>query len=448
MMTAWSITTRSLLLVPLCFAGAAMAAYTPPEPLSSVDALVRPQQDNGYGLGALIASQQQKGGNEKKTAATPAPASVSAAAAAARQAQSARRQASALQAEITRLKEQLTASQAQQQAAVSEKTALQTQLQTLNAQVASGSRDDQKLADSEAARTTLAADKTALQQQLESQLAKERAAAGHLAATKDALKERDSQLRVQQRQLEALQSQLTLAGDNRKQLAARTAELASAQTALTELRTRPVGPQADLTTANGKQDYVVGQSIAASLRERLQSYTSAGLTLDQRGLLAGISDGLKGSMQMKKADMDAVYLQFATKLQQQVSKQVSDGEALIAKKSRGRTPVKQVDGITYFVVKKGKTITDPDAPVMLSLTEAIADGRTVSTLPQLVLTVTDEMPAVVREALPLLGEGSEVQAYALAKSVYGTLPLPRGVEAFTVLSYDLKGLTPPRAAKK
>jgi hypothetical protein len=448
MMTAWTIATRNLLLVPLCFAGAATAAYTPPEPLSSVDALVRPQQDNGYGLGALIASQQQKGGDEKKTAAAPVPASVSAAAAAARQAQSARRQASVLQTEIARLKEQLTASQAQQQAVAGEKVALQTQLQTLNAQVASGSRDDQKLTDSEAARAALAADKTALQQQLESQLAKERTAAGHLATTKDALKERDSQLRVQQRQLEALQAQLTLAGDNRKQLAASTAELATAQTALTELRSKPAGPQADLSTAGGKQDYVVGQSIAASLRDRLQSYTRAGLMLDQSGVLAGISDGLKGSMQMKKADMDAVYLQFATKLQQQVSKQVSDGEALIAKKSRGRTPVKQVDGISYFVVKKGKAITDPDAPVMLSLTEAIADGRTVSTLPQLVLTVTDEMPAVVREALPLLGEGSEVQAYALAKSVYGSLPLPRGVEAFTVLSYDLKGLTPPRAAKK
>ncbi|TFZ49505.1 hypothetical protein E5C26_15825 [Serratia proteamaculans] len=446
MIKVWSVTARSLLAVPLCFAGGATAAYTPPEPLSSVDALVRPQQDNGYGLGALIASQQQKGGDEKKTAA--APASVSAAAAAARQAQSARRQAGALQAEIARLKEQLTASQTQQQAAVSEQSALQEKLQKLSVQVASGSRDDQKLLDSEAARATLAADKTALQQQLESQLAKERSAAAHLATTGDALKERDGQLRVQQRQLDALHAQLALSGDNQKQLSARTAELAAAQTALAALRARPAGPQADLTTPSGKQDYVVGQSIAASLRDRLQSYTSAGLTLEQSGVLAGISDGLKGNMQMKKADMDAVYLQFATKLQQQVSKQVSDGEALIAKKSQGRTPVKQVDGITYFVVKKGKTIRDPDAPVMLSLTEAIVDGRTVSTLPQLVLTVTDEMPAVVREALPLLGEGSEVQAYALAKSVYGSLPLPRGVEAFTVLSYDLKGLTPPRTAKK
>ncbi|CAI1822057.1 FKBP-type peptidyl-prolyl cis-trans isomerase N-terminal domain-containing protein [Serratia proteamaculans] len=417
MIKTWSVTACTLLAVHLCFVGTATAAYTPPEPLSSVDALVRPQQDNGYGLGALIESQQ-KGRGEKERGT--APVSVSAAAAAARQAQSARRQTSALQAEIAGLK----------------------------AQLAAGSRDDQQLASSEAARATLTADKTALQQQLESQLAKERSVAGHLATAREALKERDSQLRVQQRQLEALQSQLTLRGDNQKQLTARTAELAVSQSALAALRAKPAGPQANLTTTSGKQDYVVGQSIAANLRERLQSYTSAGLTLDQQGVLAGISDGLKGSMQMKKADMDAVYLQFATRLQQQVSKQVSDGEALIAKKSRGRTPVKQVDGITYFVVKKGKTITDPDAPVMLSLTEAIADGRTVSQLPQLVLTVTDEMPAVVREALPLLGEGSEVQAYALAKSVYGSLPLPRGVEAFTVLSYDLKGLTPPRPAKK
>lgn len=366
MMTSWSVRVCGLLMLPLSFAGAATEAYTPPEPLSSVDALVQPQQDNGYGLGALIASQQQKGDDEKKTVATTA--SVSAAAAAARQAQSARRKVGVLQAEIVRLKEALAASQTQQQRVLNEKAALQTNLQALNAQMASGRRFEQ--------------------------------------------------------------------------------QLAAAQTALTALRAKPAGPQADLTTAGGKQDYVVGQSIAASLRERLQSYTRAGLTLDQSGVLAGISDGQKGSMQMKKTDMDAVYLQFATRLQQQVSKQVSDGEALIAKKSRGRTPVKQVDGITYFVVKKGKAITDPDAPVMLSLTESIIDGRTVSTLPQLVLTVTDEMPTVVREALPLLGEGSEVQAYALAKSVYGSLPLPRGVEAFTVLSYDLKGLTPPRPAKK
>lgn len=414
----------------LCFTGAAMADYIPPAPLSSVDALVNPQQDNGYGLGALIESQQQKSRGERAgKERSAAPTSISAAAAAARQAQAARRQAGVLQAEIGRLKEQLTTHEMQQKASRSENEALQAKLQTLSNQLTAGSEDEQQL-----------------------------------VAANTALKERDAQLRVQQRQLDALGSQLTLAGDSRKQLATRTQELAAlnrqmlanqksledsqtqlaaSQSALATLRAKPAGPLADLTTSAGKQDYVVGQSIAANLRERLQSYTTAGLTLDQNGVLAGISDGLKGSMQMKKADMDATYLQFATRLQQQVSKQVSDGEALIAKKSQGRTPVKQIDGISYFVVKKGKEIADPDAPVMLSLTETIADGRTVSQLPQLVLTVTDEMPAVVREALPLLGEGSEVQAYALAKSVYGSMPLPRGVEAFTVLVYDLKGLTPP-----
>ncbi len=400
----------------LCFAGAATAGYTPPEPLSSVGALVNPQQDNGYGLGALIESQQQKGSGERAGKERSAvPASVSAAAAAARQAQSARRQAGVWQKEVGLLKEQLAASLAQQKASRSENEALQAKLQTLSSQLTAGGEGEQQL-----------------------------------AAASAALKERDAQLRVQQRKLDALGAQLTLAGDSRIQLATRTQELAASQSALTALRAKSAGLVADLTTSAGKQDYVVGQSIAANLRDRLQSYTAAGLKLDQRGVLAGISDGLKGNMQMKKADMDATYLQFATRLQQQVSKQVSDGEALIAKKSQGRTPVKQVDGISYFVVKKGKVITDPDAPVMLSLTETIADGRTVSQLPQLVLTVTDEMPAVVREALPLLGEGSEVQAYALAKSVYGSMPLPHGVEAFTVLVYDLKGLTPPapKSAKK
>ena len=48
-----------------------------------------------------------------------------------------------------------------------------------------------------------------------------------------------------------------------------------------------------------------------------------------------------------------------------------------------------------------------------------------------------------------LGVGAEVKAWALARSVYGNLPLPKGVEPYTVLRYDMKGLavsTVPAAA--
>jgi hypothetical protein len=47
---------------------------------------------------------------------------------------------------------------------------------------------------------------------------------------------------------------------------------------------------------------------------------------------------------------------------------------------------------------------------------------------------------VVKDGMYLPGEGGEVVAYALARSVYGELPLPGGVQPFTVMEYHLKGV--------
>lgn len=413
--------------------------YVPPVPLPSIDALVSPQRDNGYGLGALIASQQaevhQPPGSsaaaQEHQASRPAQG-VSAATVAARQARAARKQVAALQLQVKALNTELATRVAQQQAAGEKLEQLQAKIH-------------------------------------EQENAPSQAQTQALTEAVNKLNEKDNQLNLQKRQLDALHAQLALASDSRKALDERTAsltalqekmasmqheldanrrQLAAAQESVSAWQAKVVQTTINLTTPAAKQDYVVGQSIASSLRDRLQSYSAVGLTMNQEGVLAGIRDGLTGKMQLKKTEMDTAYRQFANTLQRQITQRMEEGKKQIAKKSQGRKPTKQVDGITYFVVKKGKPITDPDLPVMLSLTESIMDGRTVSNIPRLVLTATDEMPAVIREALPLLGEGSEVQAYALARSVYGERPLPQGVEAFTVLSYDLKGVSAKSVRKK
>jgi hypothetical protein len=466
---------RTLLAVPLCLGGLGQAlaeGYTPPAPLSSVGSLMSPPQDNGYGLGALIESQQQAGrgthegkgpgGGTGDDSRRSVPASVSAATAAVRQAQAARRQAGVLQAEVDRLRAQLATRQSQQGAARGEVAALQARVQTLTAQLATGSQREKQLVDSEQARAVLVAEKAALQRQLDTQQGTDRSAAQKLVAATAALTARETQLRVQGKQLDALQSQLSLSGAAQKQLATRTAELTTlrqqmtvtrqllddnrarlteAQAALAKTRAEPAGPVADLTTAAGRQDYVVGQTIAAGLRDRLQSYAAAGLTLTRGGVLAGISDGLDGAMKMNKADMDTTYRAFARTLQQEVDRQVREGEAQMAAATKGKTLAKDVNGMRYVVLRKGASVTDPDAPVSLALTESVLQGgRVLSKIPQLTLSPEDDMPAVVREALPLLGKGAEVKAWALARAVYGTLPLPRGIEPYTVLTYDMKGL--------
>ncbi|WPU21977.1 FKBP-type peptidyl-prolyl cis-trans isomerase N-terminal domain-containing protein [Cedecea neteri] len=400
--------------------------YVPPLPLSSVDTLFNPQQNNGYGLGALIASQLAEGRENQdvvpETSAHRHAQAVSAVTVAARQSQAARKQVAALQDTVEALSAELATRAAQQQATIEKLEQLQASMR------------EQENVPSQAQALTEANNK---------------------------LNEKDSQLNLQQRQLDALHTQLALVGDSQKALNERTVslislqekmtstqreldasrdELATARATAAEWQAEVTKNIFELTTPEAKQDYVVGQSIASGLRERLQSYGAVGLTVSREGVLAGIHDGLTGKMQLKKNEMDTLYRQFATVLQRQVNQRMEEGEKQIVKQGQGRKPAKSVGGITYFVMKKGKDITDPAAPVRLSLKESVMDGLTISNIPRLILTETDEMPTVIREALPLLGEGSYIQAYALARSVYGERPLPNGVEAFTVLSYDLKGL--------
>lgn len=392
---------QTALVLPLALlswgAPAADDNYVPPVSLDSVESLMEQPRDNGYGIGSLIAAQQANDG----AASSPSTAGMTkgdltggtrasgeprtAAAREARRAAEARREVKTLSVRLAQLQD--------------DKKAQEKQLAVLHDQV------------------------TSLSKQLKTAQAAVKAAAvrGDSDAEVDRLRK---QLAAQDAALAAVQG-----------------KLAEAQSEATDLKARPVGPKAQLTSASGKQDYVVGQSIASSLRERLDSYAATGVTLSRDGVLAGINDGLAGSMQLTRAEMDRVYREFATRLQSRVAGKVKAAEQQLAAAVKGKKVAKTVDGMRYVVVKKGRAIADPDAPVSLALTERTADdGRVLSRVPRLTLSPADDMPPVVREALPLLGVDAEVKVWALARSVYGSLPLPKGVEPYTLLTYDMTGL--------
>lgn len=470
------------LLPGVCLA--ASGGYTPPAPLDSVDALMGQPADNGYGLGALIASQQadrRQSGDSARASSAGGAEPRTAVAREARRAATARREAKALSAQVAQLQadkagqgKRLADLQAQVSALTGQLTAAQAQVKAAADSVIAQLR--QQLADKEAARTQLDGVAGSLRERVLGMLSKEKETAQQLTTATAALQARERELMLQGKAMTALKTQLALSGGREKQLADNQAalaagekrqvalkgqvddltaqlatargavtglqgQLASAQTEVATLKARPVGPVAALDSSAGKQAYVVGQSIASSLRERLDSYAATGVSLSRDGVLAGISDGLAGSMQLPRAEMDSAYRQFATRLQTQVADKVKAAEQQLAAAVKGQKVTKSVDGMRYVVVKKGKAIADPDAPVSLALTEQVADGgRVVSQVPRLTLSPADDMPPVVREALPLLGVGAEVKAWALARSVYGNLPLPKGVEPYTVLRYDMKGL--------
>lgn len=213
--------------------------------------------------------------------------------------------------------------------------------------------------------------------------------------------------------------------------------LAEVQTELNGLRDAAARAGQPPASEADQQAYVAGQSLASGVRRRLDDWESAGMMPGRDLLIAGLADGLKGARRLSRAQMDTVWQAFSAQLQQKVSDRVTEGEADIAKRLDGHPADRAAGGIVWRVLKKGTARTDASGPVRLALKESVAGGRMVSEVPSMNLMPGDDMPAVVRGALPLLGVGGEVRAWGLAKTVYGALPLPAGVHPFTVLEYRI-----------
>ncbi|MCC8466432.1 FKBP-type peptidyl-prolyl cis-trans isomerase N-terminal domain-containing protein [Photorhabdus bodei] len=387
--------------------------YTPPGGTFSVDSLMESASNPDYGLSTLMAQQSKSGETSSNRSASKHTVGTSilvGIGASSGNSETAARKV--LRAENRKLKRQLTDS-------IAELKSSQTELE----------KSRKQLSDHQSVKVEVQRQKDKLQKQL--------------SDNQTLLTVTQRQFKEAQTQLEAVRKQFKETDTARMQL---EMALVSTRDQLVQANDRAVkankSVSVPLDNDNRKRDYVVGQAMASGLKETLTSYAESGLSLDPVRVTAGLTDGLRNRMQLKRSDMDKYYLTFAEQLQKQVNAKVKMGEALIAKKTTGRKPAKKVNGLVYFVVKKGHPIKDQDAPVSLALSEQIVDGATLSTIPTLTLTADDDIPAVVREALPLLGEEAEVDAYALAKVVYGNLPMPKGVTPFTVLVYHLKGIKP------
>lgn len=467
----WWVTHFSLALIP----GVSLAAsenYTPPTSADSLDILVGKPVDNGYGLGALIASQQENdGGNQNAEShssdniTTKRAVPHTAAAREARRVAEFRRKAQELEIHVTQLQ--------------TEKSAQDKAITRLRAKLSAAEN-----AVRHAVQTVEPAELIKLREQVDVMLRKETLLTEKMALAESTLNERGREIQLKDKALTALQERLSLTGEREKELIASkaaiklgeqqqatlkmqvdklTVQLAEARVTDTDLKNKLVEAQANikkmvarttepslpLDSSASKQAYVVGQSIASSLRTRLSSYTASGVSLSRDVVLKGISDGLSGTMKLSKEEMDSAYRQFAAYLQKQIAGKVADAQRQLALAVKGQKVTKSVDGMHYVVVKKGQIIADPDLAVSLAITEKIAsNGQMISQIPRLTLSQEDDMPSVIREALPLLGVGAEVKAWAMARNVYGSRSLPNGVEPYTVLIYDLRGLESEKADLK
>lgn len=309
------------------------------------------------------------------------------------------------------------------------------------------------LADREAKLAIMSGPQDKLQNALtEKQTALERAGR-ELADLKATLAEKTEALNAVKKQsgegnaaVETLQASLTAkekaVSDLNAALSARSDELKKAAATLADLRSKQTGEEDNLAPSSDeqRQAYMAGVMMADGLEKRLDGWKQAGVNTDMKMFRAGLTDGLQGHIRLKQGVARKAQAAFVDAVQNGALHKVTDAQKQLAALAKGRKPLKSVAGISWYRIRKGRLIPK-GMPVTLSMTEQVANGKVISRVPAIAVRPSDDVPSIVKDGMYLPGEGGEVVAYALARSVYGELPLPEGVQPFTVMEYHLTGAT-------
>ncbi|MBK0469652.1 FKBP-type peptidyl-prolyl cis-trans isomerase N-terminal domain-containing protein [Klebsiella aerogenes] len=256
-----------------------------------------------------------------------------------------------------------------------------------------------------------------------------------LAALRRQAAEKDAALKSLQDGLAVKEKALA---DLNTALAARSDELKQAAASLAALRAKQADKAVVLVSDVQRQSYMAGFMMAKGLSARLDGWQQAGVETEKALFRAGLADGLRGQVRLKPEVARRAQEAFMKAVRDGAARKVTQAQKQLVTLAAGRKPLKSAAGISWYRVHGGKPVAK-GAPVTLSMTEQIAGGKIISRVPAMILQPDDDVPSIVKDGMYLPGEGGEVVAYALARSVYGELPLPTGVQPFTVMEYHLKG---------
>lgn len=269
--------------------------------------------------------------------------------------------------------------------------------------------------------------------------------ADHAAVVRDSVAALSRQASEKDAALKTLQDGLKMkekiVADLNAALTARNDELKQAAASLAALRVKLADDAPTPVSDAQRRSYMAGVMMAEGLSARLDGWQQAGVETEMALFRAGLADGLQGQVRLKPDVARRAQEAFIKAVRNGAAGKVAQAQKQLSTLAAGRKPLKSVAGISWYRVHGGKRVAK-GAPVTLSMTEQVAGGKIISRVPAMILRPDDDVPSVIKDGMYLPGEGGEVVAYALARSVYGELPLPSGVQPFTVMEYHLKGLTP------
>jgi predicted nucleic acid-binding Zn-ribbon protein len=282
------------------------------------------------------------------------------------------------------------------------------------------------------------AEQNTLQAKLQSLTIEAQAASESTAQLRSTLIHKEEELT----DLRAKLAAAAVTAEHASTLTAREEALRQASVELAEQREKILQQETPaLSTAAARQAYMAGVIMSQGVSTRLTDWKDAGVTLIEGVFRAGLNDGLLGTVRLNPSESDRAGENFARAIQVAAAGKVAAAQQQMQALAKGRTPLKSSNGIVWYRIKKGHAVPAVQ-PVILAMTEQIAGGKIINNIPPMPLRDNDDMPTIVKDGLHLPGDGGEVVAYALARSVYGGQPLPDGVRPYTVMEYHLRGGKP------
>ena len=339
-------------------------------------------------------------------------------------------------------KVQLTQAQATVQSLTEKLQHTQAQLAALTRQQAA-QHDKAQQAQTQTQKT-LSDQNAALQAQLTAATQQRDALSAKVASLTDA----SSSQKTLSDQNAALQAQLTAATQQRDALSAQVASLTQSQAtehqALLAVQAKPATPvvppttpAVSLTDARSQQTYASGVMMAGTLRRTLALQKDLGVSSDPVVLLAGVTDGVQGTLKLDRKVLNAQYAAIIQRLSDKEKGRFDAGikrlEAVTAKKT-----VRKRNGSLFFVqTRKGAQAVKTGETLQLSVRESLLDGKVLRDDRSRSVTLNEQLPYMLQQAVLLGGRGGVVEVYCFASDIYPPERLPDGLFSYSLMKYTV-----------
>ncbi|HHL0960449.1 TPA: hypothetical protein ACQVH3_005259 [Serratia marcescens] len=338
----------------------------------------------------------------------------------------------------------LTDASSSQKTLSDQNAALQAQLTAATQQRDALSAKVASLTDASSAQKTLSDQNAALQAQLTAATQQRDALSAKVASLTDA----SSAQKTLSDQNAALQAQLTAATQQRDALSAQVASLTQSQAtehqALLAVQAKPATPvvppttpAVSLTDARSQQTYASGVMMAGTLRRTLALQKDLGVSSDPVVLLAGVTDGVQGTLKLDRKVLNAQYAAIIQRLSDKEKGRFDAGikrlEAVTAKKT-----VRKRNGSLFFVqTRKGAQALKTGETLQLSVRESLLDGKVLRDDRSRSVTLNEQLPYMLQQAVLLGGRGGVVEVYCFASDIYPPERLPDGLFSYSLMKYTV-----------